>query len=102
MVKNKTDNLTKKKIITQINELLGYPVSLSDTFLENFISIIIKSLLVNRTLKLKNIGTFKIKSKKKRIGRNPKTNEENAINERNVIKFKTSKSLHDKLNKYLQ
>ena len=99
METNKIGNLTKKKISTKISEILGYPVSFSDNFLESFMSVLIKSLLTNKILKLKNIGTIKIKSKKKRIGRNPKTSEEFIISKRNVITFKTAKNLYDKLNK---
>ena len=46
-----------------------------------------------KILNLLNFSTFRIKFKKKRIGRNPKTNEVYDISERNVINFKASKKL---------
>ena len=44
-----------------------------------------------KKLKLSKFGTFSIRQKKSRIGRNPKTKEEKKISERNIVTFKPSK-----------
>ena len=48
--------------------------------------------------KISNFGTFILRHKKSRIGRNPKTKKEAIISERNVILFKPSKFLKNKIN----
>ena len=55
-------------------------------------------LLKNKKVKISNFGTFILKKKNKRIGRNPKTKEEKIISERNVILFKPSKELKNYIN----
>ena len=51
---------------------------------------------------ISNFGTFSVRQKKSRIGRNPKTKEKKTISERNVILFKPSKEfkefINDKIN----
>ena len=67
---------------------LGFSKKISENVLEDLINIIIDSLNKNKKLKIKNFGTFFLKRKRSRIGRNPKTKEEKVIKERNVISFK--------------
>ena len=62
----------------------------SVSFFESFVNIISSQLIKQKDVKIVNFGIFKIKNKKARIGRNPKTKEEVMISERNVIKFKPS------------
>ena len=99
MAKNKINNLTKRDISIKVSNICGFPNSLSSSFLDNFFSIAINSLIKKKKIKFKNIGSFKIKTKKKRIGRNPKTNEKIEVSQRNVVLFKVSKSLYNKINK---
>ena len=49
-------------------------------------------------VKLHNFGTFKLKQKKSRLGRNPKTKEEVMIDDRIVVTFKASKNILKYLN----
>ena len=53
---------------------------------------------LNKKVKISNFGTFLLKRKKERIGRNPKTKEKKIISERNIISFKASKELKKYLN----
>ena len=59
---------------------------------------IIQGLINYKIFKIHNFGTFKIKQKKSRIGRNPKTKKEVMISERNVITFIPSKKILTILN----
>ena len=52
----------------------------------------------NKKLKIAKFGTFSIRSKKKRIGRNPLTKENKEISDRNVVLFKASKEFKDLIN----
>lgn len=87
------NNVGKDKIASDLSEEFGFSNRYSKEILDDFIEIIKNELLEKKILNLLNFSTFRIKFKKKRIGRNPKTNEVYDISERNVINFKASKKL---------
>ena len=91
-------NLTKKEIINSIYMQLGFSKKVSEYLLEDFLSIILKELIINGKVKISNFGTFILRYKKSRIGRNPKTLEKKIISERNVILFKPSKEFKKFIN----
>ena len=91
-------NLTKKEIINSIYMQIGFSKKISENILDDFLDIILENLLKNKKVKISNFGTFILKKKNKRIGRNPKTKEEKIISERNVILFKPSKELKNYIN----
>ena len=91
-------NLTKKEIINSIYMQLGYSKKLIETVLEDMFDILLESLKEKGKVKISNFGTFILRHKKSRIGRNPKTKKEAVISERNVILFKPSKLLKKKIN----
>ena len=91
-------NLTKKEIINSIYMQLGYSKKLIENLLEDMFEILLKSLKEKGKVKISNFGTFILRHKKSRVGRNPKTRKEAVISERNVILFKPSKFLKNKIN----
>tara|TARA_B100001250_G_C19809972_1_gene795280 strand:- start:1056 stop:1349 length:294 start_codon:yes stop_codon:yes gene_type:complete len=91
-------NLTKKEIINSIYMQLGYSKNLIENIIEDIFDILLESLKENGKVKISNFGTFTLRHKKSRIGRNPKTKKEAVISERNVVLFKPSKSLKNKIN----
>ena len=91
-------NLTKKEIINSIYMQLGYSKKLIETVLEDMFDILLESLKEKGKVKISNFGTFILRHKKSRIGRNPKTKKETIISERNVVLFKPSKFLKNKIN----
>ena len=70
---------------------LGFSKQISENLIDEFFSLITSNLLTEKKIKISNFGTFLIKSKNSRIGRNPKTKEEKVISSRDVILFKPSK-----------
>ena len=84
-------NLTKKEIINSIYMQIGFSKKISETLLEEIFEIIIKNIIKNKKVKISKFGTFSLRKKNKRLGRNPKTLETKVIPERNVILFKPSK-----------
>ena len=78
---------------------LGYPKKVSEILIEDFFDLIIDELIKNKIVKISKFGTFIIKNKKQRLGRNPKTKEIASISKRNVISFKASKELKEYINK---
>ena len=83
-------NLTKKDLTNAIYMQIGFSKKISESLIEDFLSIIIENLKKEKKLKISNFGTFTIRSKKSRIGRNPLTQEKKIISNRNVVLFKAS------------
>ena len=92
-------NLTKKDLINSIYMQIGFSKKISENLLEDFFEIIFKGLKNNNKVKIAKFGTFQVRFKKSRIGRNPKTKEKKVISERKVILFKPSKELKKIVNK---
>ena len=86
-------NLTKKDIVNSIYMQIGYPKKISETLIEDLFQILLKNIIFEKKVKISNFGTFTLREKKQRLGRNPKTKENKIISERNVILFKASKEL---------
>ena len=93
-------NLTKKEIINSIYMQLGFSKKISENLLEDFLSILLNEIKKNKKVKISKFGTFILRHKKSRIGRNPKTKEIKPISERNVVLFKPSKELKAYINKH--
>ena len=91
-------NLTKKEIINSIYMQLGFSKKICENLLEDFFLILLDELIKNKIVKISNFGTFTLRHKKSRLGRNPKTLEKSIISERNVILFKPSKQLKKYIN----
>ena len=81
-------NLTKKEIINSIYMQLGFSKKVIENILEDLFDILLQSLKEKGKVKVSNFGTFILRNKKQRIGRNPKTKEDAVISQRNVILFK--------------
>ena len=92
-------NLTKKDIINSIYMQIGYSKNILDVILEDIMSLIIDNLSKKKKVKISNFGTFELRYKKQREGRNPKTREFKLISERNVVLFKPSKDFKKFINK---
>ncbi len=91
-------NLTKKDLINQVYMQIGFSKNITESLIEDFFNLIVASLQKSGKIKISLFGTFKIRSKKSRIGRNPKTKEEKKITERNVVLFKPSKEFKEIIN----
>ena len=91
-------NLTKKDLINSVYMQIGFSKNISENLIDDFLSTITKNLKDEKKLKLSKFGTFSIRSKKSRIGRNPKTKEQKTISDRDVVLFKASKDFKDLIN----
>ena len=94
------DNITRFHIADSIHNEFGLPKKDCIEFVSDIIDIIIEGLQNTNKVKIHNFGTFIVKNKKSRIGRNPKTKEEVMIGERKVISFKASKNVLKYLNSF--
>ena len=91
-------NLTKKDLVNLIYMQLGFSKLIAQNLIDDFFLTLSKNIKEEKTLKLSKFGTFTIRKKKSRIGRNPKTKEKKVISARNVILFKASKEFKDFIN----
>ena len=91
-------NLTKKDLINSIYMQIGFSKNISENLIDDFLNTIVENLKNEKKLKLSKFGTFSIRSKKSRIGRNPQTQEQKTISDRDVVLFKASKEFKDLVN----
>ena len=91
-------NLTKKDLVNLVYMQLGFSKQISENLIEDFLETIISNLKTEKKIKLSKFGTFSLRNKKSRIGRNPKTNEVKTISSRDVILFKPSKEFKEFIN----
>ena len=93
------ENFTRDDIAESLHNEFGLTKKDCLVFVNDIIEIIVTGLKKNGSVKIHNFGSFKIKRKKSRLGRNPKTKVDFMISERNVVLFKPSKSLLNYINR---
>ena len=91
-------NLTKKDLVNLVYMQLGFSKQISENLIEDFLATIVTNIKNEKKLKLSKFGTFSIRQKKSRIGRNPKTKETKIISSRAVVLFKASKEFKEFIN----
>ena len=91
-------NLTKKDLVNLVYMQLGFSKQISENLIEDFLATIVTNIKTEKKLKLSKFGTFSIRQKKSRIGRNPKTKESKVISSREVVLFKPSKEFKEFIN----
>tara|TARA_B100001778_G_C18350862_1_gene521878 strand:+ start:247 stop:546 length:300 start_codon:yes stop_codon:yes gene_type:complete len=92
------NNLTKKDLVNLVYMQIGFSKQIAENLINEFFSSIIFNLNKEKKIKISKFGTFSIRLKKSRIGRNPKTKENKKISERNVVLFKPSKEFKQFVN----
>ena len=91
-------NLTKKDLVNLIYMQIGFSKQISENLIEEFFALIVSNLVNEKKLKISKFGTFSIRKKKSRIGRNPKTKEIKIISDREVVLFKPSTEFKEYIN----
>jgi|TARA_B100001093_G_C26339023_1_gene805181 integration host factor subunit alpha len=91
-------NLTKKDLVNIVYMQIGFSKQVAENLIDEFFYLIVNNLKTEKKLKISKFGTFSIRKKKSRVGRNPKTKEEKKISERNVVLFKPSKEFKRLIN----
>lgn len=90
--------VTKADIIEKVYERIGFSKKEASDLVERAFDAIKDELRKGEKVKISGFGKFVVKSKKDRIGRNPRTGEEMVITARRVITFKVSQVLKAMLN----
>ena len=89
--------LTRNDLIEAISDNVGLSLYDSSQMIENIFDFILNELENGKDVKISSFGTFCVKRKNSRIGRNPKTGIEVPIIARTVVSFHCSNVLKSKL-----
>ena len=92
-------NLTKKDLVNSVYMQLGFSKQIAENLIDDFFYTIGINIKESKKLKISNFGTFILREKKSRIGRNPKTKETKTISARKIILFRASKEFKELINK---
>ena len=90
--------LTRADLADAIVSKVGLPRNESQELVEMVLAEIGRALESGETVKLSSFGTFSIREKGERVGRNPKTGQEVPITPRRVLVFKASAIMKDRIN----
>lgn len=91
--------MTKADIVEKVFEKIGLSKKEAQEIIEILFDTIKQSLVDGESVKISGFGTFNVRQKMSRKGRNPKTGEELEITPRRVISFKVSNNLKSELEK---
>lgn len=92
-----TNTLTRADICEAVHKKTGYPKSESQQLVEDILNLMTESLIAGDNVKISGFGTFLLRDKAERVGRNPKTGVEVPITPRRVLIFRASQALRDKV-----
>ena len=94
-----SNNVTRQDLYDLTHKELGISKNECIKFVDSLFETLLINLEIGNKVKISLFGSFDVKLKKSRIGRNPKTMEAKEISSRKVITFKPSKFLLKKINK---
>lgn len=93
--------LTRAEIASAVYKEIGLSLQECNLLVDEVIEEICRALEAGQTVKLSSFGTFSLRRKKQRMGRNPKTGVEVPITSRTVLSFNASNLLKAKVNQAL-
>ncbi len=93
--------VTRADLAEALYREIGLSRTESAALVEAVIDQIIDALIRGETVKLAGFGTFSLRDKNERIGRNPKTGEEVPITSRRVLTFKPSQVMRERVDSAL-
>ena len=92
-------NLTRKELAEAVAERLGFSQSACADIVDCVFETMKGSLLAGEPIKVVHFGTFSVRNKSPRNGRNPRTGEAITIKKRQTVSFRPSRQLREELNK---
>ena len=90
--------LTRSDLSEAVYRAVGLSRNESADLVESILKHVSDAIVAGETVKISSFGTFAVRDKGARIGRNPKTGEEVPIEPRRVLVFRPSQILKDKIN----
>ena len=89
--------MTKKDIVLKITDMTGIKQVDVKNIVQKTFDVITESLIRNEKVELRNFGVFKIKERRARFGRNPRTGETVPVPPRRVVVFKPGLEMKEKI-----
>lgn len=90
--------VTRAHLTEAVYRELGLPYTECAELVNSLFDEIIKSLMRGEAVKISSFGSFEVRQKKERMGRNPKTKKEAVIAQRNAVSFYASYNLKKEIN----
>ncbi|CAL7963851.1 Integration host factor subunit alpha [Alphaproteobacteria bacterium] len=94
----KRSTVTREFIAKVMSKSLQITAVTAHQYVDTIFDVIVKTLAAENSLKIRQFGSFSIKHKNQRIGRNPKTKDAKIIHERNVVRFKIADVFRKRIN----
>lgn len=91
--------MNKAELVEMMAVRTGYPKNAAQELLNAFIDTVTETLIDEGKIQLVGLGSFEVRKRAARKGRNPQTNEELKIPASKAPVFKASKVLKDAVNK---
>jgi integration host factor subunit alpha len=91
------NTLTRADIAEMLNRQIGLSRSESATLVESLLGHIGNALEQGQNVKISGFGTFTLRDKRERVGRNPKTGIEVPISPRRVLTFRPSQTMRERI-----
>ena len=92
-----TDTLTKAELSSTLSDNLGYPKKEADQLVKTFLDSIKDALHSGDHVELRGFGSFRLRDRKARQGRNPRSGESIQVPPKRVVYFKLGKELRSRL-----
>ncbi|CAM4218512.1 integration host factor subunit alpha [Palleronia rufa] len=89
--------LTRMDLCDAVHREVGLSRNESAELVESVLDLVSDSLVAGETVKISSFGTFSVREKAARVGRNPKTGEEVPIHPRRVLSFRPSHLMRDRI-----
>jgi integration host factor subunit alpha len=93
------ETITRKKLAEEVHLEIGIAKTEALAIVQNFFDLLVDGLVEDEQLKIMDFGSFYLKSKKERIGRNPRTKEIRIITARKVVSWNSAAALKSLVNK---
>lgn len=94
--------MTKKEIVKIISDELEESQVLTKRIVQMTFDLIVKTLVTNGRIELRNFGVFEVKVRRRRQARNPKTSERVEVPERKVVTFQPGKVMEEEVRNALK
>lgn len=94
----KKRNVTRKELAISVNEKLGLSQRSAAEIVDTVFAVMKETMVAGESVKLVQFGTLSVRDKAPRRGRNPRTGESMTITKRQMVSFRPSKRLRERLN----
>jgi integration host factor subunit beta len=94
--------MTKAELVDEVARVVQLTKKQAETIVNIVFDSIVESLRAGQKIELRGFGSFRLRSRKSRTGRNPKTGEKVEVPSKKIPYFKPGKELKELINKALE